>query len=275
MLSDSPLIFSAETFGKQFFLVFSLCHPAADPICRKNTGPETPHILRWLWTLSGASSIARFPHRPLEFWNPEECRAEWFCATREKEEAKPQAGWPCGSRRHHHPTSGSPGSAYWSWVSVSPPFSVSFLLSLSPSHPFLGVVLFLRRRYLSLLFPLQRKGRWKIPLRNTPLLFCKLEKRSKNLFFSVPLEGILSSEGAWVRNDRILILRLRVDILGLHSLPLPQFVSHFLTHSVSPTLITLFSISSFLWLLLLQFIFTHEESINHLIVRYKNISNSF
>lgn len=50
--------------------------------------------------------------------------------------------------------------------------------------------------------------------------------------------------------------------MGLHSTP--PFVSHFLTHSVPPTIITLFSISSFLWLLLLQFIFTYEESINHL-----------
>lgn len=51
-----------------------------------------------------------------------------------------------------------------------------------------------------------------------------------------------------------------MDILGFNS---PCFVSHFILHSVLPIFI-LFPISSFLWLLLFQVIFTCEESINHL-----------
>lgn len=149
---------------------------------------------------------------------------------------------------------------------------LAFSLSLSS---FLGSRTILEKEVPVFAFSITKKRKMKNTIEKYPTVILQVRKEVKESVFSVPLEGILSSEGAWVRNDRILILRLRVDILGLHSLPLPQFVSHFLTHSVSPTLITLFSISSFLWLLLLQFIFTHEESINHLIVRYKNISNSF
>lgn len=77
-----------------------------------------------------------------------------------------------------------------------------------------------------------------------PTVILQVRKEVKESVFSFPLGGILSSEGAWVRNDTILILRLRVYILGLNSSP-PPFVSHFLTHSVPQPLLLYFLFSLF------------------------------
>lgn len=142
------------------------------------------------------------------------------------------------------------------------PFLLLFLaFSLSlPSHPFLGVVLLLEKEAPAFASSITKKRKIKNTIEKSPTVILEVRKEVKESGFSVPLGGILASKGVQVRNDKILILRPGVDILGLSS---PRFVSHFIPHSVHPILI-LFPISSFLWLLLFQFIFTYEESINHL-----------
>lgn len=53
-----------------------------------------------------------------------------------------------------------------------------------PSHPSLGGALILGKEAPAFASSItKKKGRLKIPLRKTPLLFWKLEKRSKNLVF--------------------------------------------------------------------------------------------
>lgn len=117
---------------------------------------------------------------------------------KKKEEAKPQAGWFCGSRCHRHLPAGHLAvPRRW----VLSPFPLVSLALFRPLTPSLFLILswdlycFWRRRHLPLLLPLQRKGRLKIPLRNTPLLFWKLEKRSKNLVFLSLWEGVFPQKG--------------------------------------------------------------------------------
>lgn len=147
---------------------------------------------------------------------------------------------------------------------VSPSLSLSVALScffsLPPSHPFLGVVLLLEKEAPAFASSITKKRKIKNTIEKSPTVILEVRKEVKESGFSVPLGGILASKGARVRNDRILILRPGVDILGLNS---PRFVSHFIPHSVLPPLLILFPISSFLWLLLFQFIFTYEKSTNH------------
>lgn len=97
-----------------------------------------------------------------------------MCYQREREEAKPQVGSPWGCCGRRHPTSGSPGSAYWQWVlSVSLSLSVALSCFLSPCLSLLSWRLcwFWRRRPLPLLLTLHRKGRVKMLLRKTGF-FC-------------------------------------------------------------------------------------------------------
>lgn len=186
MLSGSPLAFSAETCRKQLVLAFSPCLPSQQLT-------PSPEGTAWLQTFCGGCEPSQGPQASqgalTNLLGSESPRnvglSDSVLLERKREEAKPQAGWLCGSHRHRHPTSGSPGSAYRPRVS----------LCLPPSHPFPGVVLVLEKEHLLLLLPLQRKGRLKIPLRNTPVLFWKLEKRSKNLVFLSLWEGFFPPKG--------------------------------------------------------------------------------
>ena len=106
-LHASLFAFSAATCRKQLFLVLSPCHPAADPICRKNTCPERLHtscggsgLSRGPQALSGALTHLLGSETPRNLGLSDSVLLE-----RKKEEAKPQSGWLCGSR-HSHPTSG-------------------------------------------------------------------------------------------------------------------------------------------------------------------------
>ena len=69
--------------------------------------------------------------------------------------------------------------------------------------------------------------------------------------------GILPSERAWIRNDRILI-KAKSGYFGTKQ---PLFVSHFIPHSVLPSLLQYFL--AIVWLLVFQIMFTYEESVNH------------
>ena len=137
--------------------------------------------------------------------------------------------------------------------------SFSSLPSLPPSHPFLEAVLVLEKKHLLLLPPLQRKGRFKMWLRDIPLLFWKLEKRSKDLVFLSLLGGILPSERE-MRNGEILILRPKSRHFGTQHHR--SLVSHFYLILHAPSFPSIFYV---LFSLVIQFLFTYEDSVNHLL----------
>lgn len=155
---------------------------------------------------------------------------------------------------------GLPGSADWPSVSLSPSLSVAFFaFSLPPSHPFLGVVLILERKVPAFASPITKKRKIKNTIEKYPTVILEVRKEVKEAGFSVPLGGILPSEGAWVRNARILI-KAKSGYFGTKQ---TLFVSHFIPHSVLPSLLPCFLAT--VWLLLFQFIFTCEESVNHIL----------
>lgn len=117
----------------------------------------------------------------------------------------------------------------------------------------------LEKQHLLLLSPLQRKGRFKIWLRDIPLLFWKLEKRSKDLVFLSLLGGILPSERE-MRNGEILILRPKSRHFGTQHHP--SLVSHFYLILHASSFPSIFYV---LFSLVIQFLFTHEDSVNHLL----------
>ena len=107
--------------------------------------------------------------------------------------------------------------------------------------------------HLLLLPPLQRKGRFKMWLRDIPLLFWKLEKRSKDLVFLSLLGGILPSEKE-MRSAEILILRPKSQHFGTQHYP--SLVSHFYLILHVPSFPSIFYV---LFPLVIQFLFTYER----------------
>lgn len=105
VLSACPLAFSAETRGEQPFLVFSQATQQLAPLQRE-------HLPRERHTFCGALSSPgpQAMQGALADLSGSETQrnpglSDSVLLEREKEEAKPQAGWLCGSRGHHHPTS--------------------------------------------------------------------------------------------------------------------------------------------------------------------------
>lgn len=199
MLSGSPFACSAETCRKRLSLAVSPATQQLTPSAERTLVRGNATILWWLCALSGAAAWQGALTDLLASESPRNLGlSDSALLHREKEEANPQAGWLRGSCCHRHPASPwgrlavPTGNGF---LCLSPFRFLFFAFPLPPSHPFLGVCSCWRRENLPLLPPLQRKGRLKMPLRNTSLLFWKLEKRSKNLVSLSLWEGTFPQKG--------------------------------------------------------------------------------
>lgn len=163
VLSASPLAFSAETRGEQPFLVFSQATQQLAPL-QKEHSPRKTHTFCAALSPQGPQAL---PGALADLSGSETQRNpglnDSVLLEREREEAKPQERWLCGSHRHHHPT--SPRVTWQCPLAMGfslSPFLLPFWLPLSlPLILSWELYPFWRRKNLPLLLPLQRTGRVK------------------------------------------------------------------------------------------------------------------